>query len=133
MSNFRGSYQIVPLFFITNIKSLIVYKKDGTISLSKKVNSSLRQKDLSNAIDSLGLEHERLRIIRQVWFYIAKSPYTIENVINAIENETLRKNIIADCGIPFTIGKRINQNIYWSLLSEYYWFYNYFLIYNGFV
>lgn len=123
----RGNKQIVPLFFLSNVKELIVYKEDGRIEISNKVKSILRQIELSNTIDELVLDHERLIIIRQVWCLIAKSHlYGIDEVKIAISDDTLRRNILADCGVPARIEKRVRQPIYWSLLYDYYWFYRYF-------
>ncbi len=126
-NEFRGNKQIVPLFFISNVNDLIVYKEDGRIGISNKVKSPMRQIELSNTIDELFLEHERLKIIRQVWCLIAKSHlYGIDEVKTAISDDTLRRIILADCGVPAHIEKRVRQPIYWSLLYDYYWFYRYF-------
>lgn len=123
----RGNKQIVPLFFLPNVKELFVYKDDGSIGISKRVKSPLRQTELSNTIDALALEHDRLKIIRQVWWYIARSHlYGIDEVKSAIDDDSLRRNILADSGVPFNVGKRVNHTIYWSLLCDYYWFYRYF-------
>ena len=123
----RGNEQIVPLFFLPNVNELFVYRENGRIGISNKVKSPLRQIELSNTIDELVLEHERLNIIRQVWCLIAKSHlYCIDDVKTAISDDTLRSNILADCGVPARIEKRVRQPIYWSLLCDYYWFYRYF-------
>ena len=104
-----------------------MYKDDGSIGISKRVKSPLFQAELSNTIDALALEHDRLQIIRQVWYYIAKSHlYDIDEVKSAIYDDSLRKNILADSGVPFNVEKRINHSIYWSLLCDYFWFYRYF-------
>lgn len=104
-----------------------MYKADGSIGISKKVISSSYQMELSNTIDALDLDCERLRIIRQVWFYIANTHlYNIQDVKNAIQNDELRRNILADCGVPIRIEKRVRKPLYWKLLSDYYWFYRYF-------
>ena len=123
----RGDKQIIPFFFFPDASNLFVYKGDGSICISKKVKSSLRQIELSDTIDALALEHERLKIIRQVWFHIANSHiYGIKDVRDAISNITLRNNILADSGVPARIEKRIKQPVYWSLLCDYFWFYKYF-------
>ena len=123
----RGNEQIVPLFFLPNVNELFVYREKGRIGISNKVKSPLRQIELSNTIDELVLEHERLNIIRQVWCLIAKNHlYCIDDVKTAISDDTLRSNILADCGVPARIEKRVRQPIYWSLLFDYYWFYRYF-------
>lgn len=123
----RGNKQIVPIFFLPNVSELFVYKDDGSIGISKKVKSPLRQIELSDTIDALALEHERLQIIRQVWYHIANShQYAIDDVRLAIHNATLRNSILADCGVPLRIEERVNNPIYWSLLCDYYWFYKYF-------
>lgn len=123
----RGNKQIVPLFFLPNVNELFVYREDGGIGVSNKVKSPLRQIELSNTIDELALEHERLQIIRQIWYYITKNHrYGIEEVKSAISDDTLRQNMLADCGVPVRIAKRVKQPIYWSLLYEYFWFYRYF-------
>lgn len=124
----RSNKLIVPLFFISDINRLIVYNRDGSIGLSSSVKSPLRQIELSDTIDNLALEHERLRIIRQTWYYIAQSRiYDIEQVKAAVHDESLRRNIIADSGVPVRLVSRINHPIYWSLLCDYFWFYHYFL------
>jgi len=126
-NEYRGNRQIVPIFFLPNVDDLFVYKDNGSISISKKVRSPLRQIELSDTIDALNLEHERLQIIRQVWCHIAKSHlYSIGEVRSAIHDDALRKNILADCGVPARIEKRVKQPIYWSLLCDYFWFYKYF-------
>lgn len=123
----RGKTKIVPIFFFPNVSDLFVYKDDGSIGISKRVKSPLFQAELSNTIDALALEHDRLQIIRQVWYYIAKSHlYDIDEVRSAIYDDSLRKNILADSGVPFNVEKRINHSIYWSLLCDYFWFYRYF-------
>lgn len=127
-NEFRGNKRIVPIFFLPNVNELFVYKDDGSIGISNKVKSPLRQIELSDTIDALALEHNRLQIIRQVWYFIAKSHlYGINEVKAAISDEVLRRDILAVCGVPFSIAKRVNQSIYWSLLCDYYWFYRYFL------
>ena len=109
------------------INDLIIYNKNGTIGISKIVKSSQRQIELSNTIEDLALEHERLRIIRQTWYHIATSSiYSVEQVKAAISDEPLRKNIMIDSGIPLNVVNRIKHPIYWSLLCEYFWFYEYF-------
>lgn len=123
----RGNQLIVPLFFIPDIDNLIVYNENGTIGISQLVKSPLRQIELSDTIDDLALENERLRIIRQAWYHIAKSSYGIEQVKTAVNDKSLRQNIIMDSGIPLNIVNRINHPIYWSLLCEYFWFYNHFI------
>lgn len=116
------------MFFIPNINDIIIYHKNGTISISRIVKFSRYQIDLSNAIDNWALEHERLRIIRQTWYHIVASRmYDIEQVKAAINDKSLRQNIIMDSGIPLNIINRINHPIYRSLLCEYFWFYKYFL------
>lgn len=122
----RGNKLIVPLFFIPNINKLIVYNKNGTISISQIVKSPLRQVELSNTIDNLALEHERLRIIRQAWYCIATSHYDIKQVKDAVDDSYLRTNIMADSGIPANLVNRIDHPIYWSLLCDYFWFYKCF-------
>lgn len=123
----RGNELILPLFFIRNINEIILYNSDGTIGISPKVTSSQLQIELSKTIESLALDHERLKIIRQTWFYIAQSRlYNVEQVKMAINDETLRRNIMIDSGIPISIVRRIQHPIYWSLLYEYFWFYKYF-------
>ena len=52
--------------------------------------------------------------------------YGIDEVKAAISDDTLRSNILADCGVPVRIEKRVRQPIYWLLLCDYYWFYRYF-------
>ncbi|MBQ3804944.1 MAG: hypothetical protein II844_03935, partial [Prevotella sp.] len=123
----RGNEQIVPLFFLPNVNELFVYRENGRIGISNKVKSPLRQIELSNTIDELSLEHDRLKIIRQVWYHIAKSRlYSIDEVRIANSDNILRSNILMDCGVPFCIVKRVIQPIYWSLLCDYYWFFRYF-------
>ena len=123
----RGNKQIVPIFYIPNVSDLFVYKNDGSIGISKKVKSLQRQLELFETIEALALENERLQIIRQVWYCIAKSHmYGIDEVKAAISDDTLRINILADCGVPVRIEKRVRQPIYWLLLCDYYWFYRYF-------
>lgn len=123
----RGNTKIVPLFFIPNVNDLFVYKDNGSIGISKKVKSPQCQIELSNTIDALALEHEHLKNIRKVWCYIAKNhQYSVDEVQSAIHDDALRINILADCGVPVNIGKRVNHPIYWSLLCDYYWFYRYF-------
>lgn len=127
-NEYRGNRLIVPLFFIPNINDIIIYHKDGAIGISQIIKSPLYQIELSNAIEGLALEHERLRIIRQTWYHIAASRmYDIEQVKVAINDKSLRQNIIMDSGIPLNIMNRINHPIYWSLLCEYFWFYRYFM------
>ena len=107
--------------------NIYLYNKNGTIGISKIVKSSQRQIELSNTIEDLALEHERLRIIRQAWYHIAASSiYNVEQVKAATSDEPLRKNIMIDSGIPLNIVNRIKHPIYWSLLCEYFWFYKYF-------
>lgn len=123
----RGNSRIVPLFFIPGIGDLIIYHRDGTIGISKVLTSPEQQKAFSESIDCLKLEHERLQIIRQVWFYIAASGlYNADHVKAAADDEVLRQEIMMDSGIPGRLAKRIKHPIYWSLLCDYFWFYSYF-------
>ena len=126
-NEYRGNKLIVPLFFFSNVEKLIEYKDDGRMSVSNNVRSPQRQIELSNTIEQLNLENEKLRIIRQVWCLIASSQlYHVADVRNAAQDNVMRTIILADCGVPVHLQKRVNQPIYWSLLCEYYWFYGYF-------
>lgn len=127
-NNHRGDKTILPVFYIRNIEKLISYDgEDGIILFNTKSHSY--QEQLSKTIDDLKLDHQRLQIIRRSWYRIARSGlYSIADVMEAKkeENLELRKNIILDSGIPISDYHRIVNPIYWSLLSEYYWFYKYF-------
>ena len=122
----RGNKHIIPFYFLPGASKLFDYKGDGIISISKKVNSPFLQIEFSDKIDALASEHERLQIIRQVWYYIASCRYGIKEVRDAILDDTLRNNFLTDCGVPARNEKKIKQPISWFLLCDYYWFYKYF-------
>lgn len=124
----RGSEQIVPLFFIPNIHQLVEYNDNGEIKLSMNAKQYLSHIDFYKTIEMLKLDCDRLSIIRRVWNIIAIArQYGIEQVKSAIYNPDLREEILAISGVPFDLAKRVNHHLYWKLLSEYYWFYLYYI------
>lgn len=84
-----------------------MYKDNGSIGISKEVKTPQRQIELSETIDALALEHERLRIIRQVWYHIANSHlYGIADVKSAIHHATLRNTIYWQIAVCLYVLKK---------------------------
>lgn len=116
-NNFRGNDKIVPLFFIPRAAEIVRYEIDGTLTYFEKYEST---------ISSLNLMHSTLIFMRKIWAKIVINNISLNQVNKALTDNDIRINIIDDIDIDISERKNLRIDLYWKLLIEYHWFYNYF-------
>ena len=116
-NNFRGNQKIIPYFFMPEIEMEVGYRIDGTIDCPERFDDTVR---------CLNLEHRSLVFMRKIWAAIVRENITIKDVQEAQNNKQLRKDIIADINIKKDERKQLENDIYWNLLNEFYWFHGYY-------
>lgn len=116
-NNFRGNKRIIPCFFTPEIEIDVKYRTDGTIDCPERYDDTIKK---------LNLEHRSLVFIRKIWASIVKANITIRDVQNAKKDELLRGDIISDINIKRDERKQLENAIYWDLLNEFCWFYEYY-------
>lgn len=70
--------------------------------------------------------HSTLIFIRKIWAKIVINNINLSQVNEALTNNDIRTDIIDDIDIDISERKNLRIDLYWKLLIEYYWFYNYF-------
>lgn len=116
-NNKRGNDKIIPLFFLPRIHTIIKYEEDGTLLYTDEYETTIK---------SLNLDCDSLRLIRKVWARIRKRNIKVTEVKAGEHNEDIRKNILVILGIERVEEKKMLHILYWKLLIQFYWFYNYF-------
>lgn len=115
-NNARGSDRILPLFYDKNLN--LIYENDGTLTFPP---------EYENTIKALRLESNvNLKLFRKAWACIVRL-YNVEDVEKAIDDVTLRKDILMDTLLSQQEAKRLSNNLYWKLFYEYRWFGYYFM------
>jgi hypothetical protein len=117
-NNGRGNQEIIPLFFKSNVKDILVYEKDGKLTYDDEYETTIR---------ALNLEHETMQLLRKAWHSICSTTHSVEDVNNAIWNTTKRYDILDDCNLTTNNEEMLIKDIYWKLLAEYSWFHSYYL------
>lgn len=118
-NNYRGNNKIIPLFFLPRIADIIQYETDGTLTYCERFDSSVKL---------LNLNHSTLIFIRKIWARIVLHNIKINQIKAAIKDDNLRIDIIDDIDIELPERNTLKIDLYWNLLLEFYWFYNYFTI-----
>lgn len=120
-NNRRGCDYVEPLFLDANGAQSIGYNPDGTLDFN------------DTAIDAtwfnrLNLTADWLRLVRHLWYLVAQSVYTAEQVEEAISNVALRQDIIDDIDRENLITAWVDRakTPIWTLFAEYNWFYSYY-------
>lgn len=100
-------------------KSSFEYNDDGTMDFPKKYEDSIKFLRLESNIN--------LKLIRKTWSELMWL-YDIEDVKRAINDGSLRKEMLADTILMPHEAKRMANERYWKLLYDYRWFGEHFLI-----
>ena len=70
--------------------------------------------------------HSTLTFMRKIWAKIVINNISLNQVNKALTDNDIRINIIDDIDIDISERKNLRIDLYWKLLIEYHWFYNYF-------
>lgn len=115
-NNPRGSDQIIPLFFIEDIKDKISYAADGMLDWDDR--------RFDDTIESVKLNDKTLCFFRKTW-YLASKKINKDDILNADESE---KKDIADDLFPIDSQSAqllLKPNL-WTLFLQFDWFYDYY-------
>lgn len=124
----RGVKRALPLYFLTNIDSIIMYGINGSILANP---NSTFYKEADEFIQSAQLSWETLSDIRALWYVLRD--IDIAQIIAEGENEQSRKDLILDNlylteyseeKINALIAKFIKKQ-YWECFLLYDWFHSY--------
>ena len=115
-NNIREQKEIIPMFYLKNINSVLIYEKDGELTYDDMYDST---------IQAINLEYPTLKLMRRAWAKICRG-YTVEDVKNAVDDKDLRDIIIDDSLLSSVDGNLLKKDNFWNLLLEYRWFYSYF-------
>ncbi|GHT61970.1 hypothetical protein FACS189451_05190 [Bacteroidia bacterium] len=114
----RGDEYVKPFILYSKISAEFEYKPDGYVIW--KDNDKNRAKD---ALDELGLNTERLRIIRRIWFQAVQNNFSITECTDIQKKEfliKLEKEVPNDeLGI---LNDFKNNQKHWNLLKKYDYF-----------
>lgn len=116
-NNARGYDQIEPLFFDSRIDTNFVYENDGLITCGDEYENSIRV---------LKLENSTLVMIRRGWAKLVKGGHNLMEVKKALEDVESRKLLVDDMNLPMAQQRRLMNKLYWTIFSEYSWFYDYY-------
>lgn len=116
-NNKRKTDKIIPLFFLPRIHSILIYEEDGRLTYTEEYDSTIK---------SLNLDCDSLRLIRKVWARIRRKNIKMDDVKTAKNDENLRIDIIVQLQLDRNEERNIKNDVYWELLLEFYWFYQYF-------
>lgn len=116
-NNKRENDKIIPLFFLPDVGEIIIYAKDGRLVFADEYKKT---------IDSLNLECPSLRLIRKVWARIKKNNIPIVEIKAAKHDWDKRMDIIVSLSLDGSEENNIKNNLYWNLLLQFHWFYNYY-------
>lgn len=124
----RGVKRALPLYFLTNIDTIIMYGINGSILANP---NSTFYKEAEEFIQSAQLSWETLRDIRALWYVLRD--IDIAQIIAEGKNEQSRKDLIQDnLYLTEYSEERINALIakftkkqYWECFLLYDWFHSY--------
>lgn len=124
----RGVKRALPLYFLTNIDSIIMYGINGSILANP---NSTFYKEAEEFIQSAQLSWETLSDIRALWYVLRD--IDIAQIVAEGENEQSRKDLIQDnLYLTEYSEERINALIakfikkrYWECFLLYDWFHSY--------
>jgi 5-methylcytosine-specific restriction endonuclease McrA len=117
-NHIRKSKKIIPIFFLKDTMSIIIYEKDGKLTYDEKYKDTL---------EALNLEYTTLTLIRKAWAKLS-SDYNLYHIKVAITDESLRIDIIDEMELEAKNkeSETLRKEVYWKLFWEYRWFYSYF-------
>lgn len=114
-NNPRGSNRVIPMFFFRTQD--FNYDPEGVLSFPPQYEDSIKALRLETT--------ENLCLMRKAWASIVKY-HTLGEVALAVENPSLREDILMDTILTTPEVKRLKKDQYWQLLYEYRWFEGYF-------
>ena len=115
-NNFRSNKEIIPMFYLKNIKQILTYERDGELTCDDKYEATIK---------ALNLQHETLKLMRKAWARVC-CDYTEEDVKSARKDKELRNFIVDDSGLNSSEGSFLIKDDIWNVFYEYRWFYSYF-------
>lgn len=117
----RGNNYVEPLFFYADVESHVYYDSRGHIRCAEEYVSSLGK-------DGVDIMSAFLNDVRQFWKRIADSDYTVAQVCEAEDNDSLRFDIIDDVFTDDSTGHWLflTERSKWCIYSDYAWFYDYY-------
>lgn len=120
-NNFRGDNYIPPIMFMRNIHNEFKYKSQSGFVIWKD-NPNIDKRSRKDYIDTLGLNCEKLRMIRMIWAYLSSNQMdcNLSQVDRRMVIDKLRPNIQyfdKDLFQDFLVN-----DDYWNLLEEYRYF-----------
>lgn len=118
-NNNRGESYIHPFFFMEDIASLLTYEADGSISYADDSWVQMLGEKVLNLL------HRTLQMIRKTWCVVCME-YSVEEINQAIGDEELRLEILADKRLTSQERETFCNATYWSLFTEFSWFYQYY-------
>lgn len=74
----------------------------------------------------LRLTNAWITLVRKIWYRVALSDYTVQDIETARSDKDLRQNIIDDVDTDNEISSWYANDAAWNLFSEYSWFYQYY-------
>lgn len=121
-NNMRGNNYVEPFFFHSDISDKIGYDGRGHIKCADEYVPYLQKGTGINIMSPF------LNRIRLFWKQVADSEYTVGQIHEAENNDTLRQDIIDDI---FTIDitgewQFLTERRNWCIYSDYDWFYGYY-------
>lgn len=122
-NNKRGDIFVEPLYFHENVADEISYDGRGHIRCAEEYVPYLDGRGVNIMCDFLN-------DVRLFWKQIADSEYTVEQVVEAENDESLRTNIIDDVFTHDPTGHWffLMERHAWCIFSDYAWFYGYYRI-----
>ncbi|WP_455586603.1 HNH endonuclease [Bacteroides sp.] len=139
----RGNTRIIPLMLKSDTPNSVRYTEQGLFIIV-----GYDKKEMDNTIAALGLNHETLKQVRELWYRASRTNITVEDIqrittIQAkmalittlfnVENYTLvEKQWQTYAPTPKYDKSKTKEEIentptpYWDLFSKYDWFYDYY-------
>lgn len=116
-NNKRGNSRIIPLFFLPRIHYILIYEEDGRLTYPNEYDDTIK---------ALNLDCDCLRLIRKVWACIRRKNINMSEVKSAENDENKRKDILVRLELKRSEEQKMANELYWKLLSQFYWFLQYF-------
>lgn len=121
-NNCRKDVYIPPLFYKKNVENIIRYDSKGNIDCEERYIPYFDHR-------ALNLMTYSFNRIRRFWRIITTSEYTVEDVLNAANDEHMRHNIVEDIGDDSDSWNSLRKKIVWRLFADFSWFYQYYTKY----
>ncbi len=120
-NNGRGDSFVMPIYLSADLCNDISYDREGRFCYD---NSNFENEWF--ATKCLNLNAGWIVQVRKIWYLLANSEYTAQDVEKACEDPELRQNIIDDIDEDNIIASWSTHDDMWMLFSEYVWFYKYY-------